>query len=263
MVGSFLNCVIFRLKEGEGFLRGRSRCPHCKHPLAWYDLIPVLSFIILRRHCRYCKKPISYQYPLVELVMGALFVLVLWHLTFDIDLAFDICHLDFLTLIYYLLITCFLIVIFVYDLKHFIVPDKVLYPAIIISLIYRLIDGLLQGVNFEFPILNFEFFNSLFAATIVSGFFFLIYFISKGRWLGFGDVKLGILLGLVLGWPKVLLALFLSFVIGGIIGIGLIILGKKKLKSEVPFAPFLIMGALIALFWGEQIVTWYLSLMLY
>ncbi|GAJ22031.1 unnamed protein product, partial [marine sediment metagenome] len=138
-------------------------------------------------------------------------------------------------------------ILFVYDFKHFIIPDKVLYPAIAVSLLYLIINNQLSIINY------------LLAALGASAFFLLIYFISKSKWLGFGDVKLGILLGLVLGWPKILLGLFLSFVIGGIIGIVLILSSKKKLKSEVPFAPFLIVGTLIALFWGEQILNWYLS----
>jgi prepilin signal peptidase PulO-like enzyme (type II secretory pathway) len=249
LVGSFLNCIIFRLRKKQGFLKGRSYCPHCKHSLAWYDLIPVLSFIILRRRCRYCQKPISYQYPLIEFVTGVLFVLIFW------NLALDIWHLDFLILFYLIFITSFLIIIFVYDLKYFIIPDKILYPAIIISLACRLYEALI--FNDKLSIINY-----LIAALGAPLFFLLIYLVSKGKWLGFGDVKLGILLGLILGWPKILLALFLSFLIGGIMGIGLIIFLKKKLKSEVPFAPFLITGTFIALFWGEYIINWYLSLVM-
>ena len=236
-IGSFLNCVIFRLEKREGFLKGRSYCPHCRHPLAWYDLIPVLSFIILRRRCRYCQKTISWQYPLVEIATGLLFLLIISY------------QLSIITYIYYLIIACFLIVIFVYDLKKFIIPDKVLFPAIAISLLYLIINNQLSIINY------------LLSALGAAVFFLVIYLLSKGKWLGFGDVKLAILLGLILGWPKILLALFLSFVIGGIIGVGLIVFLKKKLKSEVPFAPFLIIGTLIAFFWGQTIINWYLSLM--
>jgi prepilin signal peptidase PulO-like enzyme (type II secretory pathway) len=246
IVGSFLNCVIFRLEEGKSFLKGRSHCPHCKHILVWYDLIPVLSFIILKRRCRYCKKPISWQYPLVEIATGILFVLPLPTL-FSAAGGWGGC-LPVISYIYYLLIISFLIIIFVYDLKHFIILDKVIYPAIIISLIFLLASN--QSLIA----------NCILSALGASGFFLLIYLLSKGRWLGFADVKLAILLGLLLGWPRIILALFLSFVIGGIIGLGLIVFSKKKLKSEVPFAPFLIFGTLIALFWGEPIIAWYLSL---
>jgi len=242
IIGSFLNCVIFRLEKGESFLRGRSHCPHCKHLLAWYDLIPVLSFIILRRQCRYCKKPISWQYPVVELITGILFILPL----FLSPLHYSV--VSYLGLLFYFLIISFLIIIFIYDLKHFIILDKVLFPAIIISFLYLTVNSQLSIINYSLSALG------------AFAFFLSIYLISKGKWLGFGDVKLVILLGLLLGWPKILLSLFLSFVIGGMIGIGLIVFSKQKLKSEVPFAPFLILGALIAFFLGKQIITWYFSL---
>ncbi len=254
IVGSFLNCVIFRLEKNQGFLRGRSHCLHCKHVLAWRDLIPLLSFIILRRRCRYCKEPISWQYPLVEITTGLLFLLIL-NFEFLIFNQFLTFNFQFLNFIYYLLIVCFLIIIFVYDLRHFIIPDKILYPAIVISFLYLITRDQLSVINNQLSVINY-----LFAAFGASIFFLIIYLVSRGKWLGFGDVKLVILLGLFLGWPKIFLALFLSFVIGGIIGIGLILFGEKKLKSEVPFAPLLISGTLIAFFWGKQIIAWYLSL---
>jgi len=261
IVGSFLNCVIFRLKEKKSFIKERSRCPYCGYPLAWYDLIPVLSFIILRRRCRYCQKPISWQYPIVEMSTGLIFLLI-FNFQFLTSNQFSISNFQFLNFIYYLLIACFLIVIFVYDLRYFVIPNKVLYPAIAVSLMYRLsvpiIKNQLLIVNHHLSIINY-----LFAALGAAGFFLAVYLLSKGKWLGFGDIKLAILLGLILGWPKILLGLFLSFLVGAIIGIGLIIFAKKKLKSEVPFAPFLIIGTFIALFWGEQIISWYLSLISY
>ncbi|MCX6738198.1 MAG: prepilin peptidase [Candidatus Parcubacteria bacterium] len=149
-------------------------------------------------------------------------------------------------------IACFFIIIFVYDLKHFIILDKVLIPAIVLATFYRIIESI---INNQLSIINY-----LCAAFGAAGFFLLIYLISKGKWIGFADVKLGILLGLVLGWPNIALSLFLSFFIGGIIGVGLIIFLGKKLKSEIPFAPFLITGTLLALFWGQGLINWYLSL---
>jgi prepilin signal peptidase PulO-like enzyme (type II secretory pathway) len=242
IVGSFLNCVIFRLEKGENFLKGRSHCPHCGHVLAWYDLVPVLSFIILKRRCRYCGKNISWQYPIVELATGILFIFpfFLSPLRYGIESYFG--------LLFYFSIISFLIIIFIYDLKHFIILDKVLFPAMVISFLYLTINSQLSIINHSLSALG------------AFAFFLSIYLISKGKWLGFGDVKLVILLGLLLGWPKILLSLFLSFVIGGTIGIGLIVFSKRKLKSEVPFAPFLILGALIAFFYGNTIINWYFSL---
>ncbi len=259
IIGSFLNCVIYRMemrnkggitsfsqgrpqRKAFGFLRGKSYCPYCKHTLSWQDLIPVFSFLFLRGKCRYCQKRISWQYPLVELATAILFVLIFWHLDFGFDLAFG----------FWILISSFLIVIFVYDLKHFIIPDKVVFPAIIIALIF----------NFQFLIFNqFSIFNSLILSAIgASAFFLFIVLVSQGKWMGIGDIKLAFLMGLLLGFPYILVALFLSFLIGAIIGIGLILAKRKTMKSEVPFGPFLVIGTFTALFLGEAIINWYWNL---
>ncbi|OIO46920.1 MAG: hypothetical protein AUJ31_00745 [Parcubacteria group bacterium CG1_02_39_15] len=257
VMGSFLNCIIYRLQTGEGFLKGRSFCPHCRHELSWQDLIPIFSFLILKGRCRYCQKPISWQYPLVELATGIIFLLIVWNLEFGICLEFGIWNL-----LFYLLISCFLIIIFVYDLKHYIIPDAVIYPAIAIAFLYQLFR-MLNFVNWNlFGIWNVEsgILRPISSAFLASLFFLAIVFLSQGKWMGLGDVKLAFLMGLFLGFPNILVALFLAFFIGAIIGIGLIISGKRTLKSEVPFGPFLITGTFIALFWGNQITNWYLSL---
>jgi len=249
MVGSFLNCVIYRLEKNESFLKGRSYCPHCKHILSWKDLIPILSFLILKRKCRYCKNKISVQYPLVELATGILFVSVA-QLTVNSE---QLTISNLVNFCYLLIVICFLIIIFVYDLKYFLIPDKVIHPAIIIALIF----------NFQFLISKqFSIFNySILSAFGAAFFFLLIFLVSRGKWLGFGDVKLAFFMGLFLGFPNILVALFFAFFIGAIIGIGLIISGKKTLKSEIPFGPFLVTGTFIALFFGNQIINWYLNLL--
>jgi len=247
-VGSFLNCVIYRLKTGEGFLRGRSFCPHCRQKLSWLDLIPVFSFLILKGKCHYCSKKISWQYPLVEVTTGGLFVLIA-------SQSFSITYSGFL-----LIASCFLIVIFVYDFKHFLIPDKVIYPAIAISFLYQLF----MALDFKtWKLDSGSLFYPLLAAFLASAFFLIIFLISRGRWLGFGDVKLVFFLGLLLSWPNILVALFSAFFIGALIGTGLIIFGQKTLKSAVPFAPFLVIGTFIALFWGEKFMDWYLAFIIY
>jgi len=235
IVGSFLNCLIYRLGIKRGFLFGRSFCPKCRHELSWKDLVPVFSFSFLKGKCRYCNKKISWQYPLVELGTAFLFVLVLHYFSPFINLF---------TFVYLIISVAFLVVIFVYDLKHFLILDKIIFPAIFIALIYNLLD------------LNHLFFSALPAAVGACLFFFFIFAISRGKWLGFGDVKLAFFLGLLLGFPNVLIGFFLSFLVGAIIGVGIIILQGKNLKTEVPFAPFLVIGTLIA---GERILNWYLS----
>jgi len=242
-IGSFLNCVIYRLETNQNFLKGRSYCPHCKHTLSWMDLIPVFSFLRLRGKCRYCSKKISWHYPLVEILTGILFLLIFWIFSAQGGPASGWG--------FWILISCFLILIFVYDLKHFIIPDKVLFPAIIISIIYHLSTNYRLLISSYFP-----------SAFIASSFFLLIVLISRGKWMGLGDVKLAFLIGLLLGFPGTIVALFSAFLIGAIIGIGLMLMNKKTLKSEVPFGPFLITGIYIALFLGGNIINWYLNLFL-
>jgi prepilin signal peptidase PulO-like enzyme (type II secretory pathway) len=235
-IGSFLNCVIYRLEQKRK-ITGRSFCPNCKHKLSWIDLFPVFSFLCLGGKCRYCRNKISIQYPLAELATGALFILL-----------FN--YQNILQSVFYWIIASFLIILFIYDLKHYLIPDMVLFPAIAITLIYNLIS----------PYSITKFWLVFFAIIIASGFFLVIFLASKGKWMGFGDVKLAILMGLLLGLPNVLVALFLAFFFGAIIGVILMIFGKKGLKSEIPFGPFLIAGTFLAILWGPEIINWYLKL---
>lgn len=250
--GSFLNCLIYRLEKNESFLKGRSFCPNCKHTLSWQDLIPLLSFLILKGKCRYCQQKISWQYPVVEITTGALFVLLL-------NYELRITNYEFFTLnnilysLFLILNSCFLVVIFVYDLKHYIIPDKIIYPAIIITFLYIIFHSLFIIHNSKFLI------QLLFSAFGAAAFFLAIVLISRGKWMGVGDIKLAFLMGLILGWPNILVALFSAFLIGAIIGVGLMALGKKTLKSEVPFGPFLVTGTFLALFWGQEIVNFYVQ----
>jgi prepilin signal peptidase PulO-like enzyme (type II secretory pathway) len=246
VVGSFLNSLIYRLETGENFIKGRSCCPHCKHILSWKDLIPILSFLILMGKCKYCKKEISLQYPLVEFFTGILFVLAV-----PIYLG-----QTFIDLIFYWILTCFLLIIFVYDLKHYLIPDRVIYPAIFLTLPYQ-----------SFKIWNFGHWNLFEVWNLVLGilpslFFLAIILISRETWMGFGDFKLSILMGLILGWPNILVALFFAFLSGAIVGLVLIFFKKKTLKSQIPFAPFLVSGTFFSMFFGKEIINWYLSLFL-
>ncbi len=277
-IGSFLNCVIYRLPDesptghsdgpatmpakralgGERSLlrklQGRSFCPSCKHVLSWKDLAPVFSFIFLCGKCRYCHKKISIQYPLVEAVTGLVFFLI-YYFFISQGSTVNFTGMKFtvyLNLAFLFYVSSVLIIIFVYDLKHYIIPDKILFPAIGIAFVYRIFQNLS-------PVSIGGYFS---AALIGSGFFLFIFLISGGRWIGFGDVKLAILLGLILGFPNILAGLFLAFFLGAIIGIILMIFGKSagwRIKSEIPFGPFLITGTFIALFFGNAIINWYLK----
>jgi len=240
LIGSFLNCLIYRLENKKSFVFGRSICPKCKHELAWYDLIPIFSFIFLRTKCRYCGKKISRQYPFIEIVTGLLFLFIF---NYQLSIINDYLIVSFSNLTSLIFIFSSMLVIFIYDFKHFIIPDKILYPLTAVTLFYLII-------NYQLGIINY-----LLAGAGASLFFLSIHLISKGKWLGFGDVKLALFLGIFLGWPNIFLSLFLSFIIGAIMGIGLIAFKGKGLKSQVPFAPFLLIGTFIAFFWGDRIIS--------
>ena len=207
VVGSFLNVVIYRLNNGLSPLRGRSFCPRCKHQLAWGDNVPLLSFLLLRGKCRYCHSPISWQYPLVELATGILTVVVL-HTSFN------------------LLLTYALIAIFVSDLLYYTIPDEIVWPMIGLS--FLISPNLLPGLG-------------------AAGFFLSLVLLTHSRGMGMGDVKLAGLMGLALGWPKISVAILLAFLTGATVGVILVLMGKKGLKSRIPFGPFLAGATLISL----------------
>jgi leader peptidase (prepilin peptidase)/N-methyltransferase len=239
LVGSFLNVIILRLKSKESILKNRSHCPFCRKKLSWYELIPIISFIIQKGKCRHCHKKISLQYPLVECFTALTFLLIFKY-------QFSIFNL---------LIVCFLIVIFVYDLKYYLVPNQIIYPAIVLTFGFRISD------LFRISDFGFRIWLDYLAAAIIGGAFFLaIVLISRGKWMGLGDVKIGVLMGLILGIKYLFVALFLAFLSGAIISIILLILKKKTWKSEIPFGPFLTGATFITLLWGNILIEWYLNL---
>jgi prepilin signal peptidase PulO-like enzyme (type II secretory pathway) len=236
IIGSFLNAVIHRLRTKESIITKRSACPQCHHILAAADLVPLLSFAGLWGKCRYCQKPISWQYPLVELFTAIIFVL--GYLAIGIN--------NSLALLTFYIFSGFLIVIFVYDLKHYLILDRISLPALFIALVLNLLLGK-------------SIINLIIASSVPAGFFLLQLIVSKGKWIGGGDIRLGLVMGAMLGWPKVLVALSMSYISGAIIGILLIIIKKKKLDSQIPFGTFLAAATLIALLYGDQLFNWYLN----
>ena len=262
-IGSFLNSVIYRLDTGESLIKARSHCPYCKKPLSWFELIPLMSFILQKGRCRHCKKTISLQYPLVELAAGLLFVLIFnFSAQGEISPLWGGQFLNILTTIFWLFVISCLIIIFVYDLRHYIIPDQVIYPAIIVAILYRLQFSIFNFSAYGGPAAGWHslIFYNLLSAVIAGGFFLLIILISKGKWMGAGDAKLAVFMGLILGWPKIFLALFLAFLIGAFVSVILMILKKKTLKSEIPFGPFLAGATVIAMFLGDILINLYLKL---
>lgn len=235
--GSFLNALIWRLYHKKSIVQGRSQCPHCQHKLGFWDLIPLASFIFLQGRCRYCHAKISWQYPAVELA-SALGFLLIGQMPLGLTEKVWLGGLFFLSLL-----------IFVYDLKYLLIPDV----AIILGVVW--IAGYVLLLN------RGQMISSLIAGLAASLFFFALYSLSQGRWLGGGDVKLGFLMGLFLGWPNILLALLLAYILGAIIGLGLLIFKKATLKSQVPFGPFLIAATVLVYVYGQEIVGRYTTLL--
>jgi len=253
-IGSFLNCVVYRVYNKKTFLKGHSFCPKCNHNLSVLDLIPIFSYLSLKGKCRYCKEPISKQYLFVELITGVVFFLVAYLLNASF-LTQGFLNLEFLNLIFYFFVASYFIMIFIFDLKWFIIPDGLTFSGIAVTLFYLILSTFLNVLSVE------ELFVRVLTAFIVFLFFFALYFFSEGKAMGFGDVKLVVFLGLLIGFPNILPALFIAFFLGAVIGLIMMMFKKKGMKSEIPFGPFLVFGTFVSLFFGEYFISWYLNLM--
>lgn len=258
-MGSFANALVWRLHEqssatGKGhradkrlsITKGRSMCPHCRHELAAQDLVPVLSWVYLRGKCRYCGKRISVQYPLVELTTAGLFVVsYLWW-----PQAFDPAQSAVFVL--WLALITGLVALAVYDLRWSILPNRLIYPMGVIAAVQAAVV-IATSANPGTALLD------MVAAVVVGGgLFYLLFQVSKGRWIGGGDVKLGWLLGLIVGTPAAAaLFIFIGSIIGSLVSVPLMAAGRLKRTSTIPFGPFLIAGAVITVLFGASILDWY------
>ncbi|MBU0982147.1 prepilin peptidase [Patescibacteria group bacterium] len=237
IIGSFLSVLISRLHSGEkGILVGRSHCPKCKKTLKANDLIPLVSYLATKGKCRYCKKEISPWYPMLELSTG---------ITFGVLYLYS---LDPITWAFQAILFTVLLFIFFYDIKYQEIHDAVMLPAILFALIYSLIFG--------------DVISSLIGAGIAVGFFGLQYVVSRGKWIGSGDLRIGAFLGLMLGWEQTILAIVSAYIIGSIVGIFLLTTKKVNRNSAVPLGPFLVIGTTISFFYGHKLIEWYLNLLL-
>lgn len=247
-IGSFLNVVILRTHIGKT-LGGRSECPDCHHQLSTPDLIPILSYLLLSGKCRYCRHKLSIQYPLVELSTAILFTLAFLVSSQILTSTLNIPNL--LSLIFNLFIVSVLIVITVTDLRWGIIPDNIVLPASLVVFVYQIVLNFFLTPDYRLFIFN------LAAALGIGLFFLLLILVTKGKGMGGGDLKLSIFIGLALGWPLAILAIFLGFLTGAIGSVMLLILGKKGLKSSIPFGPFLALGALLVMLLGRQVLEIY------
>lgn len=260
--GSFVNALVWRVYKQDStgkkatdkysILRGRSMCVNCGHTLAWYDLLPVISWISLGGKCRYCKKPISWQYPLVELLTAGLFVLsyMFWPLALGSTLSVQFG-------LWLMLLTGF-VALAVYDLRWMILPDRIVFPMQAIAALFLLSVFIASGGDWQVlggPV-----------AGILSsaGVFYVLFQLSDGKWIGGGDVKLAVVIGLVVGGAaEALLMLFIASVFGSLVGIPLLVQGKVKAKSKMPFGPFLIVATIITVLFGSDLLAWYRQILLF
>ena len=259
-LGSFLSVITHRMNtKKKGILFGRSECPHCHKKLKWQHLIPIISYLTLQGECAYCKKRISKHYLLLEFFTATILVLIFLNWNFVVGttslidptlITYSIDWLIFEKFLFFAVEAVFLIAIFFYDLKYLEIPDRFSIPAIIV--------GLLGVLMFGEP----TFASMLYALLIIVIFFGGQIILSKGRWLGGGDLRLGALMAVLLGSEKLILALVLSYLIGALVSIPLLIAGKADGKTALPFGPFLIAGLLIALFAGTNIIDAYLGYIL-
>ncbi|HEY4499942.1 MAG TPA: prepilin peptidase [Candidatus Paceibacterota bacterium] len=266
-VGSFLNVLTLRYDpDGAGFgkaFHGRSHCPNCKKTLRWYELIPVLSFLFQLGRCRSCKTSLSWQYPLVELASGFVFLIPLYlYSPIKPTMYFSIES------VVWVLAFLLFIVVWLIDFRLYIIPDEVNIALAGLGLVligaqgyygqFGQFDGsFIGGIANIFGLRESVWVNHIVAAIAAVIFLGLIIFISKGRAMGMGDLKLLGALGLLFGWPDVLFIAAFAFILGSIMSIYLIFLRKLKMKDAVPFGPFLVLAAMIIFVWGKPILESY------
>jgi prepilin signal peptidase PulO-like enzyme (type II secretory pathway) len=249
IIGSFLNVVIYRFNTGKPISRGRSICMTCNKTLRWYELIPVFSFLIQSGKCRRCASTISHQYPSVELATGLLFAFLSLHFLPILEYS---QNAYVLVLILFMFLFSLLVVITVYDLRHKIIPDALVYTYALFSFLSIFVNQTGMGSLFIKPSMW-----SLLAGPVLALPFALIWLLSRGRAMGLGDAKLILGIGWMLGISLGASALVISVWTGAVIGVLGIVLSKKgvSMKTEIPFAPFLMLGTLIAFFFHVDILS--------
>ena len=242
IIGSFCNVIIHRLPQGASIVTPGSRCPSCQTSIRPWDNIPLVSYLLLRGCCRSCKDPIPLRYPAVELLSGVLYIL-LWS-KFDVSIP----------LLVYAALTSTLLTVALIDYDHKIIPNTITFPGIIIGLGLSLLSLLRIEVLPITPL------ASLLGVLLGGVFFYLIALVSRGG-MGGGDIKLIAMIGAFLGWQGAFFTILSGALLGSMVGVSLMVLGKKGRKDKVPFGPFLSIGAILFMLWGNQLIHWYLNLL--
>lgn len=240
IIGSFLNVCIYRIPIGTSIAFPGSYCPKCSTPLRWYDLIPIISYLIQKGQCGYCGDIISPQYPIIELLNGIFYLILYNKFGLTIDTVF------------YGIIISILIIVSIIDLYHQIIPDSLNVLILIIAIIYKISNYTLYGINSNII-------DHVLGLIISGSIFLIIAIISKGN-MGGGDIKLIAVLGFILGVEKSLLSIFLSFISGAIISIFLLLFKIKSRKDAIPFGPFICVAFIITIIWGSGILDWYMMI---
>lgn len=239
-IGSFLNVLIDRPSKGEG-IGGRSHCDYCQEKIIWYDLVPILSFLFLKGKSRCCHKRLSLQYPLVEIITGLVFVFIFKNAIFGQGVMEKIILLGLVST---------LIVVFFSDFKYQLISDWTLLSFFVFSVLFHMQGLYGSSLAFLSNRLTYYFVSGLVIGLPI----FLIYFFSKEKAMGLGDVYLSVVTGFLLGASKGFIALYIAFVCGAIYGLILIVARRKKMKSRVAFGPFIVLGCLTLLFYGNSII---------
>ncbi len=260
-IGSFLSVLIFRIHENKkGIFLGKSICPKCEQNLKWQHLVPVLSWIFLKGKCAYCKAKISPSYFIFEITTGALFLASFLHWNFievipssinNQILTYAINWTSLEQLTFNLIIFTFLLAIFFYDFLYQEIPDSLSLTAISIAIAGGLVLGTPSPVSMTL------------GGVLLFLFFAIQFYVSKGKWIGGGDLRLGILIGVLLGVKLGFIALIISYILGSLISIALIVAGRANKKTHIAFGPFLATGTIIVVFYGQEILNWYLTFLIH
>ena len=247
-LGSFFNVVVYRTLEDEEWVNSRSKCEACGKKLRWFDNIPLVSFLLLKGKCRSCGQQISLIHPLVELATGLGLVLTSF---FVLRFKIPTSPTFWLAFVFWSLVFLASWLIFLFDLKAMIIPDKLVWILTLLGLLKTTLELTSNLVS------RHQFFLNLVVTAALVLFFLLLWFITDKKGFGLGDVKLALPLGLILGYPSLIIGVFLAFIIGAIWGIILIITNKRKFGQVIPFGPFLIVGFWFSLIWGQQLWHYY------
>lgn len=245
-IGSFLNVLVWRMKRKKNWVSERSKCDHCGHILAVRDLVPLLSWFSLGGKCRYCHKKLSKIHPLVELISGSLFVISYLVWPQELNSVANITEF-----VVWLILLSGFVALCIFDIKWMILPNKIIFALLVIVLAYKLVEILIFDGKGKL------FWETLWGIMVGGGLFYILFQLSKGKWIGGGDVKLGFIIGAFVGGPlAAALAIFVASIVGTIASLPLLLSKRAYIGSKIPFGPFLMFGCLFVVLFGTSVLTW-------